>query len=762
MKKILSFVLVLAMVLGSVAFVSAADLTDLEGKPYETAATVLADLGVINGYADKTFKGENGINRAEFVTMIIQALGFNPQKGGAQKFEDVDPNKWYGPYVAYAADLGIVYGKTATTFGPTDPVTLDQAIAFTTRALGFYDESVVKSVNRALGLGILKGVPTGGVAATRGQVAQLVYNAAAQEVGTVDKNGAWVSNYETSAWTKHDTFFTRNGATVAAAATVVKLADSDKVNLINEIGKKAKLVQKDGATIGIADVETTTLTGVYTAASNTLAGYTLGVAATPLNQFNNTDSIAPTALVNGTTYTAEAVVSGKTITELTSVIAWTAPTVYGANPAGADIATFVGAASGNWELDLNQAIDTNRFVIEGVDSLADIKQADAVVYAYADAAGKVRKVEVGHEIVSGTVTKLSSDNATITVAGKAYANLDAGVNATFVGKEVNMMLDYYGKAKVVALKTAATAATNYAVLLDSSEQSALDGGTKVQLKIADNSVKVFQVAAAAKATIDAYLPATPLTLVEYTLNANGEIATLVTATLTATANAADTKIVSNAIDGNLLGDAVLVVKDTALANGENFTKTFAAAANVSFGTKEDLVAGNYKVAYVVSATTGKITAVLLKANATVAANVAYGVYNGYATVADKTSPIENYFLVNGAAATYKSAATLGLGAVDGNLYCLTFNTNGTIAAATAVATGTPTAATKTVAAAAVTTKSANVLTDGTSNFAINNPTVYKAGTSTYAASTVSALIAAGATPTLFDLDGDLVYDVILY
>ena len=61
MKKVLSFVLVLTLVLGSFSMVFAADanatakLSDIAGNTNEQAITVVNDLGIVTGYPDGTF-----------------------------------------------------------------------------------------------------------------------------------------------------------------------------------------------------------------------------------------------------------------------------------------------------------------------------------------------------------------------------------------------------------------------------------------------------------------------------------------------------------------------------------------------------------------------------------------------------------------------------------------------------------------------------------------------------------------------------------
>ncbi|MCF0150743.1 MAG: S-layer homology domain-containing protein, partial [Firmicutes bacterium] len=136
MKKVLSFALVLAMILGSVsmAFAGGYAYPDTKGIDAEEAINVLTGLGVLEGYSDGTFKPEKTVTRAEMVKMIIAALNMPVKEGTySTQFVDVAPTAWYSAYVSYGVTLGIIEGKSATIFDPNGIVTYDQAITMTMR-----------------------------------------------------------------------------------------------------------------------------------------------------------------------------------------------------------------------------------------------------------------------------------------------------------------------------------------------------------------------------------------------------------------------------------------------------------------------------------------------------------------------------------------------------------------------------------------------------------------------------------------------------
>ncbi len=112
-------------------FAHAAEFSDVASdNPHYEAITALHGKGVIQGYADNTFRPNQAVNRAEILKVIL--LGSNIMVPEIQKqdlFPDVDSTSWYGKFVAKAKDLGIVKGDDTTgLFRPGDTVNLAEAI----------------------------------------------------------------------------------------------------------------------------------------------------------------------------------------------------------------------------------------------------------------------------------------------------------------------------------------------------------------------------------------------------------------------------------------------------------------------------------------------------------------------------------------------------------------------------------------------------------------------------------------------------------
>ena len=186
LKKVLALVVVLTMVLGTVAFASFTDVTE-ENDAY-TAVQTLSSLEILNGYDDGSFKPEGNITRAEFCAVVCRALGLESQANGSKGttiFSDVPADHWASGYINLAAAQKIVNGMGDGTFAPESNVTYEQAVKMLVVALGYEPMAASKGgwpagylvVANQYGMTKnVKGVAQDG-AATRGTVAQLVYNA---------------------------------------------------------------------------------------------------------------------------------------------------------------------------------------------------------------------------------------------------------------------------------------------------------------------------------------------------------------------------------------------------------------------------------------------------------------------------------------------------------------------------------------------------------------------------------------------------------
>ncbi len=534
MRKVLSFVLVLSLVLGSFGMAFAAPLSDIAGEKSEDAVNVLTQLGVVSGYPDGTYRPDNIVTRAEMAVIVVSALGLADYATGTSSFSDMGGH-WSNSFVAYAASMGIIAGYPDGTFRPDRTVSYDEAATMLVAALGYTPDSLTGTwpanyVVKAQALGILKGIKAGAAGANRGDIAIMTFQTLDQQIGKTNRDGDWTPNNSgTIAIPIFDTMLDRLGA-VAFDADVIDGTEASIINLKPYVGAYAS-VYRDGSKatdniIAIKEVESVFLTGEYKAGDKVFKADI---------DYNISDELAAEAVVffangakDGTTTLAAASgevviaveVSGRTIKEIYSVAKWTVNKAEQVDAADLDEMTddtpkLLGE---EFALDDNDEIDLNSFALFGVDSLDDIK-VDHVVYVYKNDDG-ISKIEVGTEVVTGTVTRVSSDNK-YTIGGKVYEVSEApnAANEPLKARaEVEAFLDYAGDIYVT--KKLSGEPDNYAVLLASDAGGTLDND-RVRLYLPDGTSKIFEVDVTNTGDLDKYG-----SLVKYGVDKDGVIDSL--------------------------------------------------------------------------------------------------------------------------------------------------------------------------------------------------------------------------------------------
>ncbi|MBT2290584.1 S-layer homology domain-containing protein [Paenibacillus albidus] len=95
---------------------------------------VVAAKGAIEGIGDSKFAPKSNVTRAEFAKMLIRALNLE-NNSAAQTFTDVSSTAWYAPYVAVAAEKGIITGRGNSKFDPSATITRAEMATMISRAL---------------------------------------------------------------------------------------------------------------------------------------------------------------------------------------------------------------------------------------------------------------------------------------------------------------------------------------------------------------------------------------------------------------------------------------------------------------------------------------------------------------------------------------------------------------------------------------------------------------------------------------------------
>lgn len=189
LKKVIALVAVFAMLVSTVAF--AASYSDVaEDNNYYEAIEMLSNLNILTGDdADgdgvMDFRPNDTITRAEVAAIVCRIQNINNAAQQKTPFTDVPSSHWASGYVAQAAGQNIINGEGDGVFNPEGNVLYEQAVKMFVRTIGYepYVEAnggyYTGDLTAATRYGVLDGVVGGtpGVAATRGQVAQMAFNA---------------------------------------------------------------------------------------------------------------------------------------------------------------------------------------------------------------------------------------------------------------------------------------------------------------------------------------------------------------------------------------------------------------------------------------------------------------------------------------------------------------------------------------------------------------------------------------------------------
>jgi S-layer family protein len=206
MKKVLSLVLVLAMVLSSMSFAfGASSFEDIADTDYAKAINTLTALGIVTGYEDGTYRPEKTVTRAEMAKLLVVTLGYGDLVAGSvSNFTDTKGH-WADAYIALAAGKGLVVGTGDGKFTPDRTVSYNEALTMVVRALGYTDNcNELKNMTwptnfkvKAAELKLTDDVAMSTTGADRGGIAQLLYNTLEAVLVTVNSDGDVVKTFTT-------------------------------------------------------------------------------------------------------------------------------------------------------------------------------------------------------------------------------------------------------------------------------------------------------------------------------------------------------------------------------------------------------------------------------------------------------------------------------------------------------------------------------------------------------------------------------------
>jgi hypothetical protein len=109
------------------------DFTDIEGSVHAGNIQALADAGIITGFSDGTFRPSLPVTRAQAASLIGRWIEVEQVPTGP--FTDVSPDGVHSGYINALNELGIILGRTPTTFEPASPLQRGQTASIVARTL---------------------------------------------------------------------------------------------------------------------------------------------------------------------------------------------------------------------------------------------------------------------------------------------------------------------------------------------------------------------------------------------------------------------------------------------------------------------------------------------------------------------------------------------------------------------------------------------------------------------------------------------------
>lgn len=147
-SKKLSVVLLLIFVMtlfGSLS-ASAANLSDISGHWAQSEIKAMVDKGAVTGYPDNTFKPNNTITRAEFITIVNRAFSFT--ETAEISYRDVKPTDWFASQIQRASAAGYIAGYEDNTMRPGNNISRQEAAVIITRILNLDTSNGAAEVDR--------------------------------------------------------------------------------------------------------------------------------------------------------------------------------------------------------------------------------------------------------------------------------------------------------------------------------------------------------------------------------------------------------------------------------------------------------------------------------------------------------------------------------------------------------------------------------------------------------------------------------------
>ena len=268
LKRALSLALASVMLLGMMVVGTGASYADVTSEDNKEAIEVLQTIGVMVGDDNGNFNPDAMVTREQMAVIMCNLLDYTVSTyKGTTKFTDVSP--WALPYVEACYTNGIIAGYSETQFGGNDSVTTSQAALMILKALGYFQERgdfgndwVVSTIRVGAQAKLFDGVNNGATEAlTRNDVAQIVLNALKAEcvmIGShdlvADGNGGFTTK---AVYTARTGTASKYNTIVGIPANTINLGEelydgtlTQRANTTDAFGRPATKWSYKSSTIG--------------------------------------------------------------------------------------------------------------------------------------------------------------------------------------------------------------------------------------------------------------------------------------------------------------------------------------------------------------------------------------------------------------------------------------------------------------------------------------------------------------------------------
>lgn len=107
-----------------------------ENAVYAEAVEYVNEIGIMQGDTQGNFNPEKNVTRAQMAVIVCRMFGETENLTVSNRFSDVKADYWANTSISKAAELGIIGGYGDGTFRPDNTVTYEQAVAMVIRAVG--------------------------------------------------------------------------------------------------------------------------------------------------------------------------------------------------------------------------------------------------------------------------------------------------------------------------------------------------------------------------------------------------------------------------------------------------------------------------------------------------------------------------------------------------------------------------------------------------------------------------------------------------